>query len=48
MFDIVHAEESINEVWAKLVQYYQDSGLKERLRFTIDLYMKIELGEHPQ
>ena len=29
-FDIVNAKESAREAWAKLVQYYQPSGLKER------------------
>ena len=29
-FDIVNAEESVSETWAKLVQHYQASGLKER------------------
>ena len=29
-FDIVNAEESASEAWAKLVQHYQASGLKER------------------
>ena len=49
MFDIVNAEESASEAWAKLVQHYQASGLKERRRLTIDFYMtKMELGEHPQ
>ena len=48
-FDIVNAEESASEAWAKLVQYYQASGLKERRRLTIDLYMmNMELGEHPR
>ena len=29
--------------------HYQTSGLKERRRLTIDLYMiKMELGEHPR
>ena len=43
------AEESASEAWAKLVQYYQASGLKERRRLTIDFYMmKMELGEHPR
>ena len=27
-FDIVNAEESASEAWAKLVQHYQVSGLK--------------------
>ncbi|CAN0288577.1 unnamed protein product, partial [Ascophyllum nodosum] len=49
VFDIVNAEESASEAWAKLVQHYQASGLKERRRLTIDFYMtKMELGEHPQ
>ena len=48
-FDIVNAEESASEAWAKLVQRYQASGLKERQRLTIDFYTtKMELGEHPQ
>ena len=48
-FDIVNAEESVSEAWAKLVQHYQASGLKERRRLTIDFYMmKMELGEHPR
>ena len=48
-FDIVNAEESANEAWTKLVQPYQASGLKERLRLTIDFYMmKTELREHPR
>ena len=47
-FDIVNAEESASEAWAKLVQHYQASGLKERRRLTIDFdMMKMELGEHP-
>ena len=47
-FDNVNAEESSSEAWAKLVQHYQASGLKERRRLTIDIYMmKMELGEHP-
>ena len=29
-FDIVNAEESASEAWAKLVQHYQASGLKDR------------------
>ena len=41
-------EESASEAWAKLVQHYQDSGLKGRQRLTTALYvMKMELGEHP-
>ena len=48
-FDIVNAEESASEAWAKLVQHYQASGLKERRRLTIGFYMmKMELGEHPR
>ena len=48
-FDIVNAEESASEAWAKLVQHYQASGLKERRHLTIDFYMtKMELGEHPR
>ena len=48
-FDIVNAEASASEAWAKLVQHYQASGLKERRRLTIDFYMmKMELGEHPR
>ena len=31
-FDIVNTEESAREVWVKLVQHYQASGLKERRR----------------
>ena len=47
--DIVNAEESASEAWAKLVQHYQTSGLKERRWLTIDFYMmKMELGEHPR
>ena len=45
-FDIVNAEESASEAWAKLVQHYQASGLKERRLLTIDFYMNKELGEH--
>ena len=45
----MNAEESDSEGWAKLVQHYQASGLKERRRFIIDFYMmKMELGEHPR
>ena len=45
----MNAEESASEAWAKLVQHYQASGLVERRRLTIDLYMtKMELGEHPR
>ena len=45
----MNAEESASEAWAKLVQHYQASGLKERRRLTIDFYMiKMELEEHPQ
>ena len=48
-FDIVNAEESDSEAWAKLVQHCQASGLKESRRLTINLYMtKMELGEHPR
>ena len=48
-FDIVNTEESASAVWAKLVQHYQASGLKERRRLTMDFYMmKMELGEHPR
>ena len=49
-FDIVkNAEESASEAWAKLVQHYQASGLKDRRRLTDGFYMmKIELGEHPR
>ena len=48
-FNIVSAQESATEAWAKLVQHYQASGLKERRRLTIDSYMtKMELGEHPR
>ena len=48
-FDVVNAEESASEAWAKLVQHYQASGLKEPRRLTIDSYMmKMELGEHPR
>ena len=48
-FDIVNAEESASEAWAKLVQHYQASGLRERRRLTIVFFMtKMELGEHPQ
>ena len=47
-FDIVNAEESDSEAWAKLVQHYQASGLKERRRLTIDFYMKMELEEYPR
>ena len=46
-FDIVNAERSASEAWAKLVQHYQVSGLKERRCLTIDFYMmKMELGKH--
>ena len=44
----MNAEESASEAWAKLVQHYQASGLKQRRRITIDFYMKMELGEHPR
>ena len=47
-FDILNAEESASEAWAKLVQPYQAGGLKERRRLTINFYMKIELGDHPR
>ena len=48
-FDIVNAEESASEAWAKLVQHYYASGFKERRRLTIDFYiMKMELGQHPR
>ena len=48
-FDIVNAEKSATETWAKLVQHCQTSGLKKRRRPTIDFYMmKMELGEHPR
>ena len=48
-FDIVNAEGSFSEAWAKLVQHYQASGLKERRRLTTDFYMmKMELGDHPR
>ena len=49
VFDIVNVEESASEAWAKLVQVYQASRLKERRRLTIDFYMtKMELGGHPR
>ena len=42
-------EESASEAWAKLAQHYQASGLKDRRRLNVDLYMmKMELGEHPR
>ena len=45
----MNAEESVTEAWAKLVQHYQASRLKERRRLTIEFYMtKMELGEHPR
>ena len=45
----MNAEESASEAWAKLVQHYRASGIKERRRLTIDFYMtKMELGEHPR
>ena len=45
----MNADELASEAWAKLVQHYQASGLKERRRLTIDFYMmKMELGEHPR
>ena len=48
-FNIVNAQESASEAWAKLVQHYQAGGLKEHQRLTIDFYMtKIELGENPR
>ena len=48
-FDIVNEEESASEAWAKLVQHYQASGLKERRRLTIEVFtMKMKLGEHPR
>ena len=47
--DLVNAEESASEAWAKLVQHYQASGLKKRRRLNIDFYiMNMELGEHPR
>ena len=47
--DIVNAEESASEAWAKLVQHHLASGLKKRRRLTIDFYMiKMEMGEHPR
>ena len=47
-FDIVNAEESASEAWAKLVQHYQASGLKGRRRLPVDFYTKMELREHPR
>ena len=48
-FDIVNTKESASEAWAKLMQHYQASGIKEHRRLTIDFYMmKMERGEHPQ
>ena len=45
----MNAEESASEAWAKLVQHYQPSGLKERRRHAIVFYTtKMELGEHPR
>ena len=45
----MNAEESASEAWAKLVQHYQASGLKNRRCLTINLYItKMELGEHPR
>ena len=45
----MNAEESASEAWAKLVQHYQASGIKEHRRLTIDFYMmKMELREHPR
>ena len=45
----MNVEESASGAWAKIVQHYQASGLKERRRLTIDFYMmKMELGEHPR
>ena len=37
-FDIVNAKEPASEAWAKLVQYYQASVLKER-RLTTEFYI---------
>ena len=43
----MNAEGSTSAAWAKLVQHYQASGLKERRRLTIDFYMmKMGLGEY--
>ena len=48
-FDIVNVAELASEAWAKLVQHYQASGLKEHRRLAIGFYMmKMELGEHPR
>ena len=48
-FDIVNGVESPSEAWAKLVQHYRASGLKERRRLTIEFYtMEMELGEYPR
>ena len=48
-FDILNAEESASQAWAKLVQHYQASGHKKHRRLTIGFYMtKRELGEHPR
>ena len=45
----MNAEESASEAWAKLVQHYQVSGLKEPRRLIIDCFVtKMELGEHPR
>ena len=45
----MNAEESASEVWAKYVQHYQDSELKDRQRLTIYFYMmEMELWEHPR
>ena len=38
-FDIANAEQSASEAWAKLVQHYQPSGLKERRRLPFDFYI---------
>ena len=35
----MNAEESASEAWAKIVQHYWASGLKEHRSLTIDLYM---------
>ena len=48
-FDIMSTKDFASEAWAKLVQHYQASGIKEHRRLTIDFYMmKMERGEHPQ
>ena len=45
----MNAEESASEAWAKLVQHYQTSELKESRCLTIVFYMtSMELGEHPR